>query len=56
MISLEMKEQCFHNKHNLRKDILDFGLSHKASSTQNKETTNNKRQGKVENYWLGQMI
>lgn len=43
MISLEMKEQCFHNKHDLRKDILDSGLSHKDSSTQNKETTTNNK-------------
>lgn len=59
MISLEMKEQCFHNKHNLRKEILNFDHSHKASSTQNKDTTNNnnnKTQGKADNYWLGKMI
>lgn len=58
MISLDMKEQCFHNKHNLRKEILNFGHSHKASSTQNKETNdnNNKTQGKADNYWLGKMI
>lgn len=58
MISLDMKEQCFHNKHNLRKEILNFGHPHKASSTQNKETNdnNNRTQGKSDNYWLGKMI